>query len=585
MNGKLSRRQMYISIVSLVLAVVVAVGAPAASWAVHRQNSPVEFPSSDELPPGTGAVPEGEPEQPQEQEYNIIHHAVDRLKKQEIVDEMLQAELESGSYTFEAPLVVLDPYGESPLTALILFETEEPSKIEITIPGEDEDTSAMHIFDEVSTRHTIPVYGLYPDQLNEILLKLLSQNGEIIAENVVEIQTEPLPEWLDNYIILTESYGGDYENGINYMTDPGKFAFDKNGTPRWFMSETTWVTGAWSYDNHHWLMAQGSYHEGDVLIYELDLLGKIHRIFYTPYGVHHDVAHKPNGNLLITSSHGETVEDYIVEMDAKTGEIVYSLDLKTVLQRTRFGTVWDWCHNNSIAWDEQDNTIIISSNTQCTVAKLSWPEGEVKWLLSDPIEYMPRLQQYLLQPIDENFEYSYNQHHATILPDYDNDPDTVDILLFDNGKTRFDRNLELQRAVATHEIAAPENYSRLVHYRIDEKNMTVEQIWQYGKERGAELFSHARGSAQLLFNNNLLGCFNRQNDITIMEQAVSSHLAEVNRDGNLIWDAELFSKSERGNLNGYRAFRYPIYFSDDQEQDILTEAQNLIPQEILDRNQ
>lgn len=197
---------------------------------------------------------------------------------------------------------------------------------------------------------------------------------------------------------------------------------------------------------------------------------------------------------------------------------------------------------------------------------------------------MPRLQKYLLKPVGDDFEYSYNQHHATILPDYDDDPETIDILLFDNGLTRSLRNAELQRQIVEDELVPPENYSRLVHYRINERDMTVEQIWQYGKERGEELFSCYRGSAQLLQNNNMLGYFDKQNDTSAMEEAVSGNLAEVNRDGSLIWDAEVFSKGMRGNLVGYRATRLPIYFSDDQEHDIYTEARNLIPQEVLDQH-
>ena len=291
----------------------------------------------------------------------------------------------------------------------------------------------------------------------------------------------------------------------------------------------------------------------------------------------------PNANLLLTGSHGDTVEDLIVEVDAGSGEVVNTLDLKTVLQRSRFGAWQDWAHNNSIVWDESDGTIIISVRHQSTVAKLTWPEGEIKWLLSDSIEYMPHLRQYLLEPIGADFEYSYYQHHATVLPDHDDDPDTIDILLFDNGLTRFDKNEELQRAIAANEIVAPENYSRLAYYRINEKDMTVEQIWQYGKERGEELFAIARGSAQLLPNGNFLGYFDIQHD-PVVDIAASGNVVEVDYGGNLVWDAELFTKGERGNFIGYRVFRYPIHFSDDQEHDLYTEAQNLIPQDVLNRN-
>ena len=123
----------------------------------------------------------------------------------------------------------------------------------------------------------------------------------------------------------------------------------------------------------------------------------------------------------------------------------------------------------------------------------------------------------------------------------------------------------------------------MFHYRFNDKNATVEQIWQYGKERGEELYAQWRGSAQLLENKNVLGFFNKMHDPT-GEIANSGNVVEVNRDGELIWDAELFSKGDRGNFLGYRAFRYPIYFSDDTELDIYAEAKNLIPQELLDQN-
>ena len=38
--------------------------------------------------------------------------------------------------------------------------------------------------------------------------------------------------------------------------------------------------------------------------------------------------------------------------------------------------------------------------------------------------------------------------------------------------------------------ALPEmKYSRAVIYRIEQKKMTIEQVWEYGKERGFEWYS------------------------------------------------------------------------------------------------
>lgn len=566
--------------VSLIVMILFITGT-IVSGAVLGKAQPSGEQVSVEIPPEETS-PEEFP-----QAENLFKTVMEQLEQQKAVDKALQAELERGNYTFDEPLVVLDPYDESPLAALIMFQTETATRVEITIPGDDEDTGAIHTFEELVTRHVVPVYGLYPDQVNTITLKLLAEDGQTLAENRVEIETEPLPDWLD-CIILTKSYQGDYARGLNYIQGAcfEKFAFDKDGAVRWFRNDQDLIYGAdYAYAGHRFMMAKVSAGEGegDAAIIETDRLGKIYNLYYSPYGVHHDISSIPNGNLLVTGSHGQTVEDFIYEVDIKTGEITHTLDLKTALQRTRFDSIQDWCHNNSVVYDESDGSIIISSNIQCTVAKLTWPEGQIKWLLSDPVEYMPRLQSYLLTPVGEDFEYSYNQHHATILPDYDHNADTIDILLFDNGRTRFDRDKELQRAISAQEIVTPENYSRLVHYRINEKQMTVKQIWQYGKERGEELYAFGRGSAQLLENDNIMGFFDKQNDPQ-NDVAVSGNVVEVDAQGDLVWDAEILRKGKRGNYIGYRAFRFPIYFPDDTEFDIYTEGRNAIPQAIQEEH-
>ena len=59
-----------------------------------------------------------------------------QLSTQKAVDEKLRAELDKGSHSFEKPLIVLDPYGVSPLTAVIIFATRSPSRITVHIKGQ-----------------------------------------------------------------------------------------------------------------------------------------------------------------------------------------------------------------------------------------------------------------------------------------------------------------------------------------------------------------------------------------------------------------------------------------------------------------
>ena len=129
----LETRRILKSVISLALLVVFAVGLPIMGWLSNRHSSVTEIPQ-EEMP---------QEEIPQEE--TLFQWTMKKLDAQKAVDRMLQEELERGSYTFESPLVVLDPYGESPLTALILFRTTELSKIEITIPGDSVDTGAVHV--------------------------------------------------------------------------------------------------------------------------------------------------------------------------------------------------------------------------------------------------------------------------------------------------------------------------------------------------------------------------------------------------------------------------------------------------------
>lgn len=522
----------------------------------------------------------------------LVKETIARIENQEKVDAQIIAEVESGYYTPANPLVILDPYSYSPLTALICFTTDTPTRVEIHIPGDDYFTEVNHSFSEVSTQHIIPVYGLYADTLNEVILSVYSDDN-LIDTSVVEIQTELLPNNLANLIILTETFEDSYQEGINFMYENKKMAFDKNGDIRWFFSENDFLmAGEYNYLDNKFFLVKGNYHVGTAIFYELDKLGKIYSTYYSPYGNHHDISLLSNEIILILGSNtfGQTIEDFIYEIDISTGEIKNTLDLKYVLQRSRpawhtlsnsgISSRTDWLHINSIEYDSSDNTIIISSNYQSSIVKLDWATGDIKWILSNHNDWNPRLQQYLLTPIGDDFEWSYNQHAAEILPDYDNNPDTVDILLFDNSTTRFYQDEELQRKIINNEIVNPERYSRLVHYRINEVTMEVEQIWQYGKERSWELFSSSRGDADLLDNGNILGLFcHDQDNFTESHHPIVS---EVKRDFTLVWEAEIFRNTQTGAKYEYRAERLPFYFGDDKEHDVYSKAKNLIPQDVLD---
>ena len=516
-----------------------------------------------------------------EERVLLISDMLAEIERQNQIEEMLLTELNSGIYDFNNPLVVVNPYGMSPLTALVLFTSSEPMNISVHIPGKSELADIDFTFEGYNTVHEIPIYGLYPDELNTIELIAITQGGG--SEYVtLDITTDPLPPELEKNIILADLVQPDkYQPGFNYSFVQ-KCAFDVNGDYRWFFNDFGLLQACLYNYNGNTIFSKGSYHEGDVLLFEANALGKIISVYYSQYGVHHDISDIDNKNLLVTGSHGDTVEDFIYEIDVESGEIVNVLDLKYSLQRTRtsghsdYNTV-DWFHNNAIIYDNE--SIIISGARQSAVIKLSWPEGVIEWILSAPVGWDPIFSKYLLTPINGNFEWSYAQHSPEILPNFDNSTDTVDILLFDNGISRFSNDRELQRAISNNEVANPELYSRMVHYRINEGTKTVEQIWQFGEELGETFFSHSRGDANLLGNGNRLGTFDRFHQGT--GDNYNTSFIEVDPSGNIVWDVYCSTLDAASSFNAYRCERLPLYTEAANDLQIGVPARVLIPEELL----
>ena len=134
---------------------------------------------------------------------------------------------------------------------------------------------------------------------------------------------------------------------------------------------------------------------------------------------------------------------------------------------------------------------MVSSRNQHAVAKLSYPDFEVEWILSVNPNASPWNSDKYLTPIGDDFEWFYSQHNVQLKVEetYD-DSGVYEITLFDNG---VHRGLDPSALYPVEDM-----YSRMVCYRIDENNMTVEQTWDFGAELGREYLSEIHGSTQYI---------------------------------------------------------------------------------------
>lgn len=406
---------------------------------------------------------------------NEVENVVSLMEKQ-IQDEN---KLEISGYTLDDPNVVLNPYEISPLTALVIFETDEEVSPEVTIHGDSDLTTYTHTFAK-GTEHYLPIYGLYAGRENKVTIKCGDKEKELT------IKTDELP---DDFILPTSVKKDESKlNNDLYFYTPSSFgytaAYDVNGDVRWYLTESAiWEINR--LDNGRLLvsterLAEVPYYSTG--LYEMDMLGKIYTEYSLPGGYHHDYYEMENGNLLVASddfnNDSGTVEDYVVEIDRKNGNIVKTFDLKDILKMTDGKSEnwieYDWFHNNSVWYDKKTNSITLSGRHQDAVINIDYDTGKLNWILGDPEGWSDEYQKYFFKPVGDNFEWQWSQHAAMITPEgY--------VFLFDNGnnKSKNEKNY----------VKAEDSYSRGVMYKIDTDKMTIEQVWEYGKERGSDFYS------------------------------------------------------------------------------------------------
>lgn len=401
------------------------------------------------------------------------------LEKKDIL--VYQSELEnkftSYGYTIDEPNIILNPYEISPLTALVMFETSDYVSPTVTIVGKSEKTTYTHTFKESKT-HYLEILGLYPDYNNEVIISYGNVSKKIY------IQTGKLP---DNFVMPSSIYKDEdkLDNELYFYTPSSigyTCAYDINGDVRWYLTESfIWEINRLRNGNlllsTDKLVNNPYYTTG---LYEMNMLGKIYFEYNIDGGYHHDYYEMPNGNILILSNNfaNGTVEDYIVELDLRDGSIVKKFDLTDILPmnegESENSTTYDWFHNNSVWYDEKTNSITLSGRHMDAVINISYDTGKLNWIIGDSTNYSSEWQKYFFKPIGDNFEWQWSQHSAKITPDgY--------VFIFDNGNNKS--------KIKENYVDASNSYSRGVMYKIDTVNMTIEQIWEYGKERGSDFYS------------------------------------------------------------------------------------------------
>lgn len=547
--------------------------------------------------------------------------------------------------------IIVDPYGNAPLTALVELDSHVISDVKVTVHGKGEKGVPVTYTvgkESLATYDGVPIFGLYQKFANKVTVEF-KENGKVMKDEYVVHTSAIVNHYIDNrsisdlqqtkvikvdpgfedrlYMVNTHTFtaqgaefhwhgekdkhagildAGPAGGALPFDIAPFTFIVDTQGEYRWWLDQDTFYDGHdMNINKRGYLMGIRETPRGTFTAvqgqhwYEFDLMGQILADHKLPRGfldASHESIETVNGTVLLRVGkrdyrkedgvHVQTIRDQIIEVD-KSGRVVDVWDLTKILDPLRdallgaldagavcvnvdlahvgqqaklepdtpygdalgVGAGRNWAHVNSIAYDAKDDSIILSSRHQ-GVVKIG-RDKQVKWILAPSKGWNKQLASKLLKPVDgkgnalkcdengkcENtdFDFTYTQHTAWL-------SSKGTLTIFDNGDGR---GLE-QPALPTMK------YSRFVEYKIDEKKGTVQQIWEYGKERGYDFYSPITSVIEYQKDRDTMFGFGGSINLFDVGQPTTGKINEIDYKTKEV-KVEIDVLSDKPNQTHYRA--------------------------------
>ena len=379
-------------------------------------------------------------------------------------------------------------------------------------------------------------------------------------------------EWLEP----SEFYMVDTKGEIRWYLDTEQF-YDKNGRS---IDDTGRIMSFYQMKNGDIVFGQSQKYMRYSMLGEKAFQRKLPRGYIDQS---HEILPMENGHYLLRVGKKEypipgkqgvvaaTVRDIVIEVD-ESGRVVDEFDFNKIMGKNTFrkdlivaldaravclnvdlnaehievkedlpygdvastGTGRNWAHINSISYDKSDDSIIVSSRHQGIIKVAR--DKKVRWILAAPEGWTKEMQAKVLQPVDAkgtkikcengkcentNFDWSWTQHTAWLSPRGENKGTTKTLSVFDNGDGRGFEQPAMQSM----------KYSRAVEYVIDEKNMTVKQTWEFGKERGYAWHSPVTSNVEYMSDRGTYNIFSGDTGL-LTKEPTKAVLTEVDPKTN-----------------------------------------------------
>lgn len=412
-------------------------------------------------------------------------------KEQAEVDNYLKDELVKNKYTLDRAKVYVNPYNANPLSAMIMFYTDDSTEVSVTVKGKNSDDFTINY--GKSNYHYIPVYGLYGDYDNTVVVTL----GDKTTKEF-RIKTDKI----DMPSVTTKSGNITSTGDLYLLTSPismNSFGLDGYGNVRWMLSDT-YYHNIKVLDNGHLLIGIDTDSTSGLptVIREIDYLGRIYNEYTIDSGYLNDFFVKSNGNIIVTSKNADriTISDLVLEIDKNTGKIVKQIDVYKLFESIDKSFTDgierdDYFYNSGIEYYEDTDTLLLTYWGGEMVVSIDYSDSKINWIFTNPDNLPSSFDSYLLKG-DDGFVYPKAMHQAKL------SGDTLKVL--DNGYSTIKNETDLSNLKGS--------YSSVNTYTITDKKIALTNSYNDNKK----YFSYALGDLKTVGNGKDIILFGRELD-------------------------------------------------------------------------
>lgn len=342
--------------------------------------------------------------------------------------------LDRHMYTFKHLLVVPNPYDIVKQSALLLFNSSKMRKVRYRVLGDTPEADFVGET-EYTTRHRVPIMGLYLERSNKVILELIDEEENVVKRRLLRIFVGDSPKKIKD--IITESHNNNLTqfpfilvNGVSF----NPLVVDCNGVIRYSIQLRTNSIGMIPLEGGRFLYEDRTANRMNKRGYvkpcryhEMDYMGRVYRTFLLDFPLSGVVAKNGNSLYMVSAETEVRINDKIIELDMTTGKVVKEC-LLADLVGTEYRNRGDWAIISNLSYHEK--YLIITVKRLHTVIKLDWETMEIQWILAPKAVWKgTELEKYLLHGDVDTEQICRRPDSATIV-EWDEEKGTERMLLF-----------------------------------------------------------------------------------------------------------------------------------------------------------